>query len=229
MSDLTIINQNGKHLVDSREVAEMIGKRHDHLLRDIKGYIEVLGKVTAPNFGVSEFFTENAYLDSTGRTLPSYLLTKQGCEMVANKMTGEKGVLFTAKYVQAFNKMAQALRPKQDVVKLLHQQIGLMLEDQEETKSKINLIEEKLDNQITLTFNQAKDVQFAVKERVIGLLGGKGSSDYKEYKNKYFQAIHRDIKKRLGVPSYRDILKKDYSIAIGFISNWIPEANIKSA
>lgn len=27
--DLTIINQNGKLLVDSREVAEMIGKRHD--------------------------------------------------------------------------------------------------------------------------------------------------------------------------------------------------------
>ena len=34
--------------LDSREVAEMVGKRHDHLIRDIKKYI---GEMSAPNFG----------------------------------------------------------------------------------------------------------------------------------------------------------------------------------
>ena len=43
--------------IDSREVATMIEKRHDHLIRDIKKYVEHL---TAPNFGVSDF--ENAKL-----------------------------------------------------------------------------------------------------------------------------------------------------------------------
>lgn len=38
------------------------------------------------------------------------MLTKKGCEMVANKMTGEKGVLFTAAYVTAFNKMEEHLK-----------------------------------------------------------------------------------------------------------------------
>jgi len=40
MNNLTIINQNGQLLVDSREVAEMTGIRHDNLMRDIRGYIK---------------------------------------------------------------------------------------------------------------------------------------------------------------------------------------------
>lgn len=33
-------------------------------------------------------------------TTATFLITKQGCEMVANKMTGTKGMLFAAEYVQ---------------------------------------------------------------------------------------------------------------------------------
>ncbi|MCL1866489.1 MAG: Rha family transcriptional regulator, partial [Oscillospiraceae bacterium] len=81
--------------IDSREVAEIIDKRHDHLIRDIQKYAQTLEKSTDPKIGLSDFFIERIYKDSTGRTLPHYLLTRKGCEFVANKMTGEKGVLFT--------------------------------------------------------------------------------------------------------------------------------------
>lgn len=63
MNDLTVINRDGKFVVDSREVAEMVGKRHDHLIRDIEGYIEILRQ--NPNLGngstvrVSDFFPES--------------------------------------------------------------------------------------------------------------------------------------------------------------------------
>lgn len=116
MNQLKIIKHGATETVDSREVAEMIGKRHDHLIRDIGGYIEIMesnesksGSVTAPNFGVSDFFIPSEYKDSTGRTLPCYLLTKKGCDMVANKLTGQKGVLFTAAYVTAFEAMREHL------------------------------------------------------------------------------------------------------------------------
>lgn len=113
MDQLQVINRNGQLLVDSREVAEMLEKRHDHLLRDIAGYVEILEKNTAPNFGVSDFFVESSYQDSTGRTLKCYLLTRKGCDMIANKMTGEKGVLFTATYVTRFEEMERKLiQPK---------------------------------------------------------------------------------------------------------------------
>lgn len=68
---------------------------------------------TAPKIGVSDFFIPHTYYDITGRVLPSYLLTKKGCDMVANKMTGEKGVLFTAAYVTAFERMREHIQRKQ--------------------------------------------------------------------------------------------------------------------
>ena len=107
MSDLKVFEHDHIEVVDSREVAEMTGKSHFHLMRDISGYCKILEESTESNFGLSDFFIPNTYKDSTGRTLPCYLLTKKGCDMVANKMTGEKGVLFTAAYVTAFEKMRE--------------------------------------------------------------------------------------------------------------------------
>lgn len=109
MNELSIIHKNGVDVIDSREVAEAIGKEHRHLIRDIRNYAGVIENSTEPNFGLSDFFIPSTYTDSTGRTLPCYLLTKKGCDMVANKMTGEKGVLFTAAYVTAFEKMRETV------------------------------------------------------------------------------------------------------------------------
>lgn len=109
MNELTVFNFNHVDVVGSREVAKLTGRNHKDLLRDIRGYIEVMEKSIERNFAPNEFFIESSYKDSIGRTLPCYLLTKKGCDMVANKMTGEKGVLFTAAYVTAFEKMREKL------------------------------------------------------------------------------------------------------------------------
>ncbi|MCY7650527.1 Rha family transcriptional regulator, partial [Bacillus safensis] len=106
-NNLQVIEQNGQLLVDSREVAEMVDKRHADLVRSIESYLVVIGqnaKLRSDNF-----FIESTYQAGTGKLYKHYLLTKQGCEMVANKMTGEKGVLFTTAYVTQFNEMEQNL------------------------------------------------------------------------------------------------------------------------
>lgn len=41
-NELTVVNQNGKLLVNSVEVAEMIEKKHDQLMRSIRTYIEYM-------------------------------------------------------------------------------------------------------------------------------------------------------------------------------------------
>lgn len=115
---MTVKNIHGRRAIDSREVAEMVEKRHKHLLRDIAGYIKIMEEANEPKFGPvgtepkvgpSDFFIPSTYKDSTGRELPCYLITKKGCDMIANKLTGEKGVLFTAAYVTAFEEMQEAL------------------------------------------------------------------------------------------------------------------------
>lgn len=100
---------HGKSVIDSREVAEMVEKQHKNLLADIRGYLKIMEKSTELKIQPSDFFVEATYQDSTGRELPRYLITKKGCDMIANKLTGEKGVLFTAAYVSAFEEMRQAL------------------------------------------------------------------------------------------------------------------------
>ncbi|MFR4978893.1 MAG: Rha family transcriptional regulator [Butyricicoccus sp.] len=110
MNQLTILTQGNQQVVDSREVAEMVGKQHKDLMRSIREYSTTIEKSTERNFALSDFFLESSYKDSTGRELPCYLLTRKGCDMVANKMTGEKGVLFTAAYVTAFEQMREHIR-----------------------------------------------------------------------------------------------------------------------
>lgn len=142
MNELHITNYNGVEVIDSREVAEMVDKRHDHLMRDIRSYVAILEEaaesnlglsVTAPNFGVSDFFLESSYKDGTGRELPCYLITKKGCDMIANKLTGRKGVLFTAAYVTAFEEMRERLsHPTPEVspsglARLIHTNREIML------------------------------------------------------------------------------------------------------
>ena len=109
MNELSIIHKNGVDVIDSREVAEAIGKQHAHLMRDIHNYAEVIEKSNESNFGLVDFFIPSTYTDTKGEERPCYLLTKKGCDMVANKMTGEKGVLFTAAYVTAFEKMRETV------------------------------------------------------------------------------------------------------------------------
>jgi Rha family phage regulatory protein len=113
LQDLTLVRQGGGVYIDSREVAEIIGKQHHNLLRDIKGYIRTLRK-GAIKVDYSDFFLESSYLSAQNKTMPCYLLSKMGCEMVANRLIGERGVIFTALYVRRFNSMEAAERAERE-------------------------------------------------------------------------------------------------------------------
>ena len=105
-NNLQVITHNGIEVIDSREVAHMVEKPHSDLMKSIRNYADALN---AGDFSSVDFFIPSTYTDGKGETRPCYLITKKGCDMVANKMTGEKGVLFTAAYVTAFEKMRSAL------------------------------------------------------------------------------------------------------------------------
>ena len=107
---MTVKNIRGQQAIDSREVAEMVERNHKELLRDIRKYIEIMEKANERNFAPVDFFIESSYKDSKGETRHCYLITKKGCDMIANKLTGEKGVLFTAAYVTAFEEMQRAMQ-----------------------------------------------------------------------------------------------------------------------
>lgn len=106
MNGLKVQDFHGKQVIDSRDVAQMVERDHRELLKSIRTYAKYLTEGEIP---LSDFFIESEYKDKTGRVLPCYLITKKGCDLVANKMPGKKGTLFAAAYVSAFEEMRQAL------------------------------------------------------------------------------------------------------------------------
>lgn len=98
--------------LDSREVAKMLPKRHADLLRDIATYSKYLADFNERNFALVDFFQESSYQDSKGENRKCYLITKKGCEFIAHKMTGRKGALFTATYINRFHEMEESLKQK---------------------------------------------------------------------------------------------------------------------
>lgn len=103
-------NNNNIKTIDSREIAEMLGIKHWEVLRKLDGTDKTKGIVPVLNDNkivVVDYFIESSYKDKKGEVRKCYLFTKMGCEFIANKFTGEKGILFTAKYVKRFNEMEQ--------------------------------------------------------------------------------------------------------------------------
>lgn len=97
----------GQKYLDSREVAEMVGKEHNMLLRDIRRYVEQLGQ---SKIAQSDFFKESTYKNKQNKEQPCYLVTKKGCEFIAHKLTGVKGTEFTAKYINRFHEMEDTIK-----------------------------------------------------------------------------------------------------------------------
>lgn len=107
------MNNLGKATITTLEIAEMMEVEHKRLLRkldgdkDRKGYVQIL---TEAQMGLSDFFIPSTYRDSSGKENKCYEVTKLGCDFLANKFTGEKGVLFTARYVKRFHERENQLQ-----------------------------------------------------------------------------------------------------------------------
>ena len=119
----------------SMEVAEMVEKTHDNLIKAIRRYSKYIDEsnisldavkndavkneigdnavknVAAETevINLQEFWTSAQYIDSKGQTRPCYNITKKGCEFIAHKCTGKKGTVFTARYINRFHEMEQEI------------------------------------------------------------------------------------------------------------------------
>lgn len=127
----------------SMEVAEMVEKTHDNLMKSIRRYSKYIDEsnasldavkndevseednlkqlknevVKAETIDLQEFWTESQYKDGKGQTRPCYNITKKGCEFIAHKCTGRKGTVFTARYINRFHEMEHEITGKRLEIK----------------------------------------------------------------------------------------------------------------
>lgn len=104
MNDLVFLQKNAA-MTDSLTVAEYFHKRHGNVLADIER-LDCSKEFTELNFKGS------TYKDSTGRTLPKYLMTKDGFIFLVMGYRGKKAAQFKEDYIKAFNAMESFVREK---------------------------------------------------------------------------------------------------------------------
>ncbi|WP_345822043.1 ORF6C domain-containing protein [Bacillus pumilus] len=83
-------------------------------------------------------------------------------------------------------------------------------------EKKILELDTKVDEQITLDHGEQRRIQKAVASRVYSF-----TEDGSERK-RLFSELHREIKDRFAVSSYKDLKRKDMQVAVNYIVNWVP-------
>lgn len=226
MSDLynsykVLKNNEGQAVqtIPSYEVAEMMEVEHAKVLRMIEGdktHIGIIPTLRKAQLGVSEYFIESTYkVENNNKIYKCYECTKLGCDMLANKITGEKGILFTARYVKKFNEMIE--NPYKGISTELRA-ILMLDKKQQEIEKRVTGIE----NKMTIDYELAENLRNAISSRAVYLLGGKYTDAYKKLSKKLFAEFYKGLKTSFKVNSYKNIAQKNYDDALKYIENWKP-------
>lgn len=96
------------------------------------------------------------------------------------------------------------------------------LQEQEKLSARMDKVEHTVTNVLTVDSGKQRVIQREIARRVY-VRSSYDESDcrYLSEKRKLFAQIHRDIKDRFAVASYRDVKVVDYDACIGYIKNWV--------
>jgi prophage antirepressor-like protein len=86
-----------------------------------------------------------------------------------------------------------------------------------ELLQKVNELETKLNSFVTLDSHEQRLLQKAMGRRIYSLI------EEKEKRHLAFAELHREIRDRFGVASYRDVARLDFQKGLQYIGGWIPK------
>lgn len=117
MNEIANININvriedDRMITDSRNVADVFNKRHDHVLRDIENL-----KISLPNFGEAFFETSLPDESGRGRMYKAYYMTRDGFTLLAMGFTGKEAMQWKLKYIEAFNNLERLWNSPEMIMK----------------------------------------------------------------------------------------------------------------
>lgn len=201
-----LMNIENRNTLTSLEIAEVAGKRHDNVLADIRDEISKLGTEKAVLI-----FQESHYKDANNQRRPMFILNYKGVLQL--------GARYNAKTrFKLIEKIEQLQKPM-----TVEDMIILQANEMKSVKHRIDIVENKVDNEIRIDHTEQRKLQKAVSIRVYQRLDVIDAD-----RNLMFPAIYRDLKDRFGVASYRDIKRKDLTEALAYVQNWIEKAELRN-
>ncbi|KSV56223.1 antirepressor [Pediococcus acidilactici] len=218
MNELVIMKDQ-QAVTTSLQVAEVFGKRHDHILRDISQM-----KQDVPNFG--EMFSEGTEPDSYGRDRKVVYMNRDGFTLLAMGFTGKKALGFKLKYIEAFNQMEKTIKAERiQLPKTPMEALKLMFDATEETNNKVNRIGSDVkylkDNQ-RLDVGEYGYISRRVSEKVNEYIKIHGLTLTAAQRSKLFKDINRGLNEVTGIKTRSQLRQKDFDKVDEYISNWQP-------
>ncbi|EOJ1016261.1 Rha family transcriptional regulator [Campylobacter jejuni] len=180
MEKLAVINgvdvelevANDQVTTTSLDIAAVFNKRHDNIIAKIETFPK--DSFTDLNFKASK------YIDSTGRVLPCYKITRDGFSLLVMGFTGEKAYKWKIEFIKAFNEMEKRLRnieyEKHDKL-AFHQSLGY--------KSQLKQQKQKYENEIKALKYDLEQSKNNFKDKLNCILAKNGlyAFDFKTFKN----------------------------------------------
>ena len=205
MNELQILEN--KNTLTSLEVAQIAGKEHKNILADIRDEISKLGEERG-----RLIFQQSYYTNLQNKQQPMFLLNYKGVLQLGARYNAETRF-------KLIEKIEQLQKPM-----TVEDMIIMQANEMKSVKHRIDVVENKVENEIRIDHAEQRKLQKAVSIRVYQRLDVINSD-----KNLMFPAIYRDLKDRFGVASYRDIKRKDLTEALAYIQNWIERAELRGA
>lgn len=202
-----LINIEAKNTLTSLEVAEVTGKEHKNILSDIRDEISKLGEERG-----RLIFQQSYYTNLQNKQQPLFILNYKGVLQLGARYNAETRF-------KLIEKIEQLQKPI-----TVEDMIIMQANEMKNVKHRIDIVENKVENEIRIDHAEQRKLQKAVSIRVYQRLDVINSD-----KNLMFPAIYRDLKDRFGIASYRDLKRKDLTEALAYVQNWIEKADLRGA
>lgn len=117
-------------LVNSLQVAKIFEKQHKDVLRTIREKIKFL---EVNSFHPQKYFKKADYIDSRGKTVPRYDLTRKGFDYIILSFKGKKAELYKLWYIDEFHRKTEIIESDKALAKL-HKSDDLYIQFRRESK-----------------------------------------------------------------------------------------------
>ena len=151
MNEIVYRGESNQPLTNSKLVAEVFGKEHRNVVRDIKNLIEggVLKNEQTP------MFEETTYINEQNKqSYPMFIMNQDGFTLLAMGFNGKKAMEFKLKYIEAFNAMKRQIEQSKPSVPQNYLEALKSLVKAEEEKQQLAL-ENKQKDETIITISKA--------------------------------------------------------------------------
>ncbi|QVV90857.1 Rha family transcriptional regulator [Weissella tructae] len=120
--------ENNEVMTTSRQIAEVFGKEHKNVVRDIRAKIEKINELEDGSNLSSPTFIETSYINSQNKEHTMYKLNKDAVVLVVMNYQTKEALKFQLKYIDQFNLMEEQMKQQAQLFfdpQTLEQQIKL--------------------------------------------------------------------------------------------------------